>query len=106
MARHSFTVCRGLVSCLDKRHVDGAHCMTNRCVEMCMCFVCKAIVVVTTDWRSGFSAIRWSSLLCGVTKGRPGTVAREVGVKNCCAGSCESRNTKEDSPRSPRPSKV
>jgi len=45
------------------------------------CVSCAvAIVVVTTNWRSGFSAIRWSSSLRAVTKGRPGTVVREVGL--------------------------
>jgi len=38
-----------------------------------------AIFVVTIDWRSGFSAFRLSSSLRSVTKGRPGTVVREVG---------------------------
>ena len=60
--------------------VDGSPYMTNRCVEKCACISCAAaIVVVITNWRSGFSAIRWSSLLCAVTKGRSGTVVRKVG---------------------------
>ena len=40
MAGHGLTVCRGLVSCLDRKHIDVAPYMTNRCVEMCTCFVC------------------------------------------------------------------
>jgi len=49
-------------------------------VLKCACVLCAmAIVVVTTDWRSGFSVIRWSSLLRAVMKGQPGTVVREVG---------------------------
>ena len=60
--------------------MDGAPCMTNRCVEMCMHLCAVAIVVVTTNWRFGFSAIRWFSSLCAVTKGRPGTVVRKVGL--------------------------
>ena len=46
----------------------------------CACISCVAvIVVVTTNWRSGFSAIRWSTSLRTVTKGRSGTVVRKVG---------------------------
>ena len=41
MAGHGFNVCKGPVSFMDRRLVDGAPCMTNRCVEMCMRFVCS-----------------------------------------------------------------
>ena len=46
----------------------------------CACVSCAAaIVVVTTNQRFGFSAIRWSSSLRAVTKGQSGTVVRKVG---------------------------
>ena len=42
--------------------------------------MCSKVVVyvVTAYWRSGFSAIRWSSALRAVTKGRVRAVVWEV----------------------------
>ena len=45
---------------------------------MLKCACVLAIVLITTDWRSGVSAIRWSSSLRAVTKGRSGTVVRKI----------------------------
>ena len=79
MAGHGLTICKGPVSCLDRRHMDGSNYMINRCVEMCTRFLCSGHCCSHHKLRFGFSVIRLSSSLCAVAKGRSGTVVRKVG---------------------------
>ena len=55
------------------------------------CVSCAAaIVVITTDWRSGVSAIRWSSSLRAVTKGLSWTAVRKMGTVGARLALCTS----------------
>jgi len=59
--------------------MDGAPCITSRCVEVCMCFMCIGHCCSHHRLEAGISVNMWSSSLRAVTKGQPGTVVREVG---------------------------
>jgi len=58
--------------------VDGAPYITNRCVEMCMYFVCSGHCCSHHKLEVQILSDRWSSSLHAVTIGRLGTVVRKV----------------------------